>query len=419
MALKKPPQPQGYELHGPDPAFPDVPYAEWKSRIDRAKQLMKENDIDLLMLWSNQNCRYFTAYRSIHWHVTSIQPMVALIPVEGDPVVVAGELFRWTIEGMCWVRDIRCQEDVHQVLSERDFPKDVAEVVRDMGYDKGKIALEKGPLGCMWIPRPLNDIETLIGALPKAQFVDGDKVIWGCRMIKSTLEIERLTRAAEIHRQASLAVADKFRPGMTEFDVGRIYVTSAYENGAEWCLSGHICCGPAREGMWDTGYVRGSTIHKGDYLSLDIPLSYEGYWADMGRMFNVGPATDAWKKCYSAILDGFDAGLAAMKPGATGKDVHKAVADVIGPGGIVPFEMYGHGIGLDIHEPPVLGCLDDEVVLEPGMAFELEPCGIGEGGLRKMGGVGAYLYENLVIITETGAYPVFGSPKEVIETAYY
>ena len=57
MALNRAPEPQGYELYGPDPTFPDVPYAEWKARIDRAKELMRENGIDLLMLWSRQNCQ--------------------------------------------------------------------------------------------------------------------------------------------------------------------------------------------------------------------------------------------------------------------------------------------------------------------------------------------------------------------------
>jgi Xaa-Pro aminopeptidase len=80
-------------LFGPAPKFPDVPHAEWKARIDKAKRLMKEQDIGLLMLWSRQNCRYFTGFTSIHWHVPSIQPLVALIPVDGDPVVITGDFF--------------------------------------------------------------------------------------------------------------------------------------------------------------------------------------------------------------------------------------------------------------------------------------------------------------------------------------
>ncbi|MEW6440060.1 MAG: Xaa-Pro peptidase family protein [bacterium] len=417
MMLKKAPQPQGFELYGPQPSFPDVPHAEWRVRIDKARRLMKENQVDLLMLWSPNNCKYFTAYRSMHWVIPSIQPMVALIPAEGEPVAVAGELFRWTIEGMSWVRDIRGQEDVHQLSSERGFPKEVAETVKDMGHEKSRIAIENGRLGHMYIPRPLCDIQTLMNALPKAQFVDGDRVIWGCRMTKSPLEIERLTRAAAIHKQAMTAVAEKYRPGMTEYDVGRIFLLTAYENGADHVERGHICCGPEREGMWDTPYVR-AAIHKGDLLYIDMILNYEGYWADMGRVFNVGPATESWKKSHRVIHEGFDAAVAVMKPGVTGREVWQAVNRVVEPAGLGSFEMFGHGIGLDVHEPPVLGRTEEEIILQPGMTFEVESLGIGEGGLRNMGGMGGFQHENLVVITETGAYAVHGCPRDIMETSY-
>jgi Xaa-Pro aminopeptidase len=415
MPLKLTP-PQGYELYGPDPKFPDVPHAEWKARIERARTLMRRDGVDLLMLWSMQNCHYFASFTSTHWHLPSIQTMVALIPIDHDPVVVTGEFFRWTVEGQSWIRDIRTQQDVHQVRSERRFPLDVAEVVRDIGYEKAKIGLEMGELGHTWIPRPLNDIQALIGALPKADFVAGDRIIWGCRSIKSPLEIDRLTKAATIHRQAMSTVVEKYRPGMTEQDIGKIFLCTAYENGAEWAKGGHIMCGSDREGMWDTGHhFDGCTVNRGDYLSLDMSVCYKGYWADMGRMVNVGPATENWKKCWDTIGRGFEAATKVAKPGIRAKDVWKAVNDVIQDGGLMTFEMYGHGIGMDIQEPPVLGATD-ETVLEPGMTFEVES--LGALALRKFGGEGVFQYENLVIITEDGCSTVMGLPHHITETSY-
>ncbi|MEW6442227.1 MAG: Xaa-Pro peptidase family protein [bacterium] len=417
MALKRAPQPQGFELYGPTPPFPDVPHAEWKARIDKARELMRKENIDLLMLWSDPNCRYFAAYTSIHWDVPSIQPLVALIPVEGEPVAIAGELFRWTIEGQSWIRDIRTQADVHQVNSERTFPLDVADAVKDMGYGKAHIALEKGNLGHMWIPRPLNDIEALMKALPHAKFVDGDKVIWGCRSIKSPLEVERLTRAARIHRQAMATVVEKYRPGMTEHDVGMIFQCAAYENGADRVQQGHIMCGPAREGMWDTGnHFDGCTINRGDYLSIDTGVRYKGYWADMGRIINIGPATESWKKYWDVIGRAFEAGVSTARPGIKAQQVWKAMKGILEEGGHVTFEMYGHGIGLDIHEPPVLG-MTEETVLKPGMTFEMEALGLP--GLRKMGGEGAMQFENLVVITEAGCSTVMGMPHNIFEATHY
>ncbi|MBI5118220.1 aminopeptidase P family protein [Candidatus Poribacteria bacterium] len=415
MTLTKAPEPQGYVLFGPQPRFPDVPYAEWKARINKARKLMRENKIDLLMLWSMQNCRYFAGFTSIHWHLPSIQPLVTLIPIEGEPVAITGDFFRWTVEGQSWIRDIRTQSDVHQVKSEREFPGEVAATVKEMGYGKGNIALEKGSLGHTWIPRPLNDIQTLMKDLPEARFVDGDKVIWGCRMVKSPLEIDRLMKAAAIHRQSMAAVAEQYRPGMTERDVGKIFLLKAYENDAEWVVPGHIMCGPEKEGMYDTGYhFDGVIINKGDCLSIDMIMNYKGYWADMGRMINVGPPTDSFKKCWENVCRGFDAAVQAAKPGVRAMDVWRAVNTVIEDAEMMGFEMYGHGIGIDVQEPPVVAGTD-ETVLEAGMTFEIES--LSAMGLRRMGGEGGFQFENLLIITETGATPVMGLPREIIQTA--
>jgi Xaa-Pro aminopeptidase len=417
MVLRKAPDPPGYELFGPDPTFPDVPYAEWKSRIDRAQVLMKEKDIDILMLWSEQNCRYFGGFTSNHWMLPSIQPMVTLIPKDGNPVNITGEFFRWAAEAQCWIRDIRTQADVHETHSERAFPKEVADTVSEMGYGKGNVALEMGQIAHTWIPRPFNDIQTMMQALPNAKFVDGDVIVWGCRMIKSTLEIERLKKAAAIHRQAQMTAVSRFKPGMTEQDVGRTWIIAAFENGADFINPGHIMVG-AKEGMFDTGFhFEGVTIKKGDYLSLDQACRYKGYWADNGRMVDVGPVSEGFIKGCQVMYEAFDAGVGAARPGTKAKDVWAAVAGVVEKAGMGTIEMVGHGIGLDVQEPPVLG-RSEETVLQPGMVFEIEPTGMGQGGMRKFGGVGTFHFENLVIINEKGNEVVMGLPKDVYEVPF-
>lgn len=416
MAFVRPPEPQGYLLFGPTPKFPDVPHAEWKARIDKIKRLMREREIDLLMLWSCKNCRYFTGFTSIHWHVPSIQPLVALIPVDGDSVVITGEFFRLTVEAQSWVRDIRGQPECHPTHAERQLPKEVAATVRELGFAKANIALEMGELGHMWIPRPLNDIQTLMRELPQARFVDGDKVIWGCRMVKSPLEIDRLTKAAAIHRQGVATVIEEYRPGMTEADVGKILWRCWAQNGADRMLSGHIMCGSEKEGMLDTGFhFDGVTIQTGDSLSLDLIMTYKGYWADMGRVINVGPAPAYFVRATETLWRVWEAGFQAARPGVPAKEIWWATKKAYEEAGLPPIETTGHGIGLDVHEPPVLSATE-EIVLEPGMTLALET-GI-LSGLRSLGGEGGGHVENLVIITKTGASCVMGLPRGALCTRY-
>jgi len=416
MALTKAPEPKGYEMFGPKPKFPDIPYDEFKTRIDKARELMQAEKIDLLMLWSRQNCRYFTGFTSFHWYAPSIQPLVALIPKDNDPVLVSGDFFRWTVEAQTWIRDIRCQSTCHETQAERALPREVGELAKELGYHKANIALEMGELGCTWIPRPYNDIKTLMDSLPQAKFVDGDRVIWGCRMFKSPMEIERMRKAAAINRQGYSTVAEEYRPGMSEEDVGKIVWRTWTDLGADFVADGHIACGVDKEGIFDTGFhFDGVTTNSGDYLWLDLGLTYKGYWADQGRVLNIGPPTEQYieenRKCWQV----WEAGLEAAKPGVKAKDLWNAVTEAYKEFNLPSPEMCGHGIGQDVHEPPVLSATE-EMVLQPGMTLELETGIIT--AFRRDGGGGAHHVENLLIITEEGAEAVMGLPRGIMNTRY-
>jgi Xaa-Pro aminopeptidase len=114
-------------------------------------------------------------------------------------------------------------------------------------------------------------------------------------MIKSPLEIDRLTHAAAIHRQAFGAIIEEYRPGMTENDLLRIFMSTAAKNGSDWMKSGHIMCGDMKEGVIDCGgHWDGIIIKKGDYMSFDMP-SDKGYWADMGRL-SIGPTPEKYRE---------------------------------------------------------------------------------------------------------------------------
>jgi len=401
--------------HRPTSRFADFPYSEWKARIERAKTLMREQGIDLLMLWNDRNIRYFAAYTSTHWEQPSIPPLLVVIPVDADPVAMTGEFFLSTAEMQTWISDIRVigKGYAYSEKTLREIPIEVAAIVRDIGYGKANIALEMGPLGNMYIPRPLNDIQALMSELPEARFVDGDGVIWGCRQIKSPLEVERLAMAASIHRRAFSDVVQEFRPGMTEHEVGNIFIFSAFQNGAETITTGSIKCGSDKEGMVDTKHsFDGVTIHKGDYLGLDMGVCYKGYWADMGRVINVGPITEDFKKYSEQLVRAFELVVQAAKPGMTVGELQQAI---FASGGMdTPEETMGHGIGLDIHEPPFIS-RDSDMVLEPGMTLEVEPYLFR--GSRKQGGLGYFHYENLIIITERGCTPIYSLPAEILQVA--
>jgi Xaa-Pro aminopeptidase len=282
-----------------------------------------------------------------------------------------------------------------------------------MGFGAGRIALEMGPRGDMFIPRPLNDILAFMKGLSAAEFVNGDAVIWGCRQIKSPLEIERLATAGAIHREAVRAVVEEFRAGMTEADVGTIFICAAYRAGAELVVPGNIMCGAAKEGVFDTKHSFDDVaIERNDYLEIDLAVGYKGYWADMARVLNAGPISEEFARDSDLLRRSFEAVVDAAKPGLSVRDLQRVFYEA---GGCeTPNEMAGHGIGLDIHEPPALTS-DSTAVLEAGMALEVEP--FFSRGWRSRGGGGLFHYENLIVITESGCTPVYSLDPEIIQVA--
>jgi Xaa-Pro dipeptidase len=413
--LTRPPEPNGYEMWGPEPTLADFPREEWSRRIAAVQKHMVDADIELLVLWSEHNIRYFSGFTSTHWSLLSLQPQVVLIPANGQPIAITSEFLRTTTEAQSWIRDIRCRAEVneHSEAVLREFPVDVAHEIRDLGFARARIGLEMGDIGYMHIPRPLNDILAFMHALPGAEFVAGDATIWKCRQIKSPLEIERLVQAAAIHRTATEAVVAGYRPGMTEADVGKLFICSAYDNGAENVISGNIMCGAAKEGVYDTKHAfDGVDIGPRDYLEIDLAVCFHGYWADMARVLNVGEVDPAFAQLSQQAREAFETVVAETRPGMTVRELQELFYRAGGCD--TPDEMAGHGIGLDVHEPPMV-TLDSPAVLQAGMTFEIEPCLLR--GRRVDGGPGLMHYENLVIITESGCTPVYTLDPSVLQVA--
>jgi Xaa-Pro dipeptidase len=401
------------------PRYPDYPQEEWNRRINRAKQLMSENGIDALVVWMRENVRYFFGFQTTHWEIPSIQPAVGIIPLDGEPAIIVPDLLLVNAQVFCWTRNIRYQPAAHEVPKERAVPGLVANTLKEMGLGNKTIALEYGPLGCMWIPRPLNDIQAFMDGLPEAKFVEGDKVIWGCRMFKSPLEIDRIKYAAQVITDCHAAVVDKFRPGMDERAVANLVheveIESNELRGGDTCLVHHIVCNLEKEGVCDILGLDDVPISKNDYIQVDLQHKHMGYWADTARIFQVGPVTDQMKIGYQLCAEGLDAAAAMVRPGVTAAEVYRTAVKPVVDAGFVPFEMAGHGIGLHPHEPPSIDGTNN-MVIEPGMVFTIEVWVFTD--LKRNGGIGVFGFEDQYVCTETGNERIVGLPKDIVQVKY-
>lgn len=394
------------------PRFPDYPYSEWTARVKNARKLMEKNGADCLVVWGRENVRYFFGFQTVHWCMKSVQPSVGIIPLEGEPILIVAELFWGNAEGLTWPNNIWVVLDPHQPKVQRELPGDVAKIIKEIGYGNKRIALEMGPLGTMWIPRPLNDIEAFRAALPDAKFVDGDQIIWGCRMIKSALEIDRIRRSVDATIAVELAIVEGYRPGMTEVDLVKVLNRARAEQAgigwgddvANWAM---FVCSVDKAPFSDIGALEGAPITKDHSIDYDGTCCYKGYCPDSARVWQVGPVTDEIRRNYDIIFAAEDAAEAMLRPGVKANDVFEAMYKVVREAGYKELDMGGHGIGLDSHEPPSIDAWNEQIMKE-GMTLSIEPWSINKHG-------GIFGIQDTFVVTEKGCVKIDGLDRNIIQ----
>jgi Xaa-Pro aminopeptidase len=157
------------------------------------------------------------------------------------------------------------------------------------------------------------------------------------------------------------------------------------------------------------GRASGQPIPRHGFVVIDSGVVQHGYCSDMTRTVHVGRGSREERRWYDAVLEAQMAGIAAVKPGTTAGEVDHAARHVLRRAKLDRFFTHstGHGVGLEIHEPPRLGKAQEEQ-LQPGMVITIEP-GVyvpDKGGIR---------IEDMVVVTETGCQVLTPATKELIE----
>lgn len=381
--------------------------SEYKARNDKAKELMVKYGIDALLLTQRVNVEYFSGALNTLWDCLD-RPFTMVLPREGVPALVIPGLLKCVTERTTWVKDIRCYPSPGKNSERIGCPATIAATLEDLGLNKSVIGVESGY--DMRINMALREFEAVKGGVPDARFVDAYDAIWGCRVIKSKLEIERIEKASVMTCNAMKKVfGTRIKEGMTEFDYSREMAMAFLEKGAD-TKEGFIYIGVMNDPWLGPMIDRAPTdrkLRKGDMLVADCGAGYGGYTSDMTRWAVIGEPPEKMEELYDLAMQSTISAEEATRPGIPICDLVKAANEPFKKAGFpMAIARIGHGLGLDIHEPPSLG-KDNTDLIQPGMVFTIEPCLLYNDFIIWL--------EDAIVVTETGFKNLTPLPKDLWE----
>ena len=327
---------------------------------------MESRNLDALIVASPSNVAYLSGFRA-----NPHERLIALIvPRDGELQLVCPSLEEEAARGA-----VAGTAELH-VWHDEDGP---AEALRTaLGGVGPRIGIEKRYLS-------VANAELASAVFPKAQLTACDELLEDLRAIKSDDELEALQRAAGVVDRVVEQLAGIAAPGVTEAEFATECVLRLRAEGGESLPFSPLLLTGARSAL-PHGLPGPTPIAAGDLLIVDIGTSVDGYCADITRTFVVGAdPSDRQSEVFETVHAAQRAAIAAAQAGAPARTVDHAARSVIVEAGYGRHFIHrtGHGLGLDVHEPPYLTATNDQL-LQPGMVVTVEP-GIyieGWGGVR-------------------------------------
>ncbi len=226
------------------------------------------------------------------------------------------------------------------------------------------------------------------------EWLDAEPLMAPLRMRKDSAEVAALRASAAVVDSVVPQIASLGFEGRTELDLKRTIEQLTLDAGlatVDFCIVGS---GPNGASPHHAGSDR--IISGGDAVVIDFGGHKDGYCSDTTRNFVVGEPPEGYEAAYAVLQGAQQAATAMVRPGVTTDELDAHARSIIDDAGYGDrfIHRLGHGIGLDVHEPPYL-VEGDGTVLEPGMAFSIEP-GIytpDRWGMR---------IEDIVVVTEDG-----------------
>jgi Xaa-Pro dipeptidase len=352
-----------------------------QTRIQRLVELMIKQGVDCAAVMPGANLRYLTevplrmserptlTFFSTHTRPTAVVPSFEVTRFAAASTAIDWQLFPW--------------------LDETGPVVAFAAAAKALSLAGKTLAIEETVMR-------VGELRLLEASVPDGCFTHAEPLLATLRIRKDATEIAMMRQAVAIAEGALKAVLADVRIGMSESTIANQLIVELRRRGAEGlAFDPTVVSGP--NSALPHGEPSDRALSSGDLLLLDFGVTIDGYASDITRTVAIGEVDADLRQVYEVVRRANEAGRAAAQPGVEIQEVDRAARKVIVDAGYGPYFMHrtGHGLGLEVHEPP-FAREGDTTILEPGMTFTVEP-GIylpGKGGVR---------IEDDLVITPTGS----------------
>jgi Xaa-Pro aminopeptidase len=350
---------------------------------EKIQGLMREAKVDCFILQRGDNLRYIASLSPYDSFYLGHQ-QISILPVEGEPIVLATDRYATSLQKYHWLKDIRA------ISSRPDHPCPpvLLDVLKELKLDHAKIALDPF-MNCIFS-------RSLERALDQAQFVDGDDILWDARRIKSPEEVEIIEEAVQIAEIGIRAGIETIREGIRECELAGAIIDAVISAGGHglYAVPAVVSSGERWERCEE--FPTEKRIRRGELVNIDEGPLFRGYYGEFARMLMIGEPGETQKQLYQVTYRAHRETIKSIRPGMTAADVAAVSKRIFEAEGYSEFAEYGvgHGLGMSSAEPPWLSP-NDTTVLQPGMVLAVEPSVF-------VPGVGGCRFEDDIVVTEDG-----------------
>ena len=352
--------------------------AELTRRYANVRKAMAEHGLDALVVSGSEysgfegSVTYLSGFQIVHRYA------YVVVPADGEPQIVFPTEARYVGE--------HGTAQLEQVFHDRPG-EHIAATARDRGW--GRI----GVYGLDYI-MAVRDFRALEGL----ELVPFDVELDLARAVKSDAELESVRDSVRINEDGFEAFLAAYEPGRTAAEVMAPAEQLFVERGCGRLTMNMVLIGP------EFGIAKAETV-LGDFVLPSLEIAGPGmHWVEVSRA--IGRPDAETRRMFEAYEEYFGVAPAAMRPGATAHDVHRAVSKGFTERGYQLGHVTGHSIGMTMIEHPKIG-EGVETELAANMVFSMHPHAIGADGK-------ACLYmQDTWLVTESGGEPLSRLPLKI------